>query len=204
MRMRHMWISVVLQLCLFGPAIAADPPPPASDVGIPEVVGNPGHGLKPSFNITREPFDWGFEIELTAQREFEPFSWLKVPGRFGSRLQLWRDDQTEIRPKTNVVAVMNPPATDTVSNLLHSAIHPRWRGDQWWPGGSMKAPVTDSCHLSGFNLRSVFDLPFTNDVVLQITPLIYRANTNQTTANLVELPPTKIKLSANGTVRKME
>ena len=50
----------------------------------------------------------------------------------------------------------------------------------------------------GFNLRSAFDQPFTNDVVLEITPLLYRVDTNGTTAHLVEFPPVTVELKADG------
>jgi len=56
---------------------------------------------------------------------------------------------------------------------------------------------------ANFSLQSAFDVSFTNDVVLQITPLIYKVETNEVTAHLIEFLPIKMKLLSNGEVQKL-
>ncbi len=79
-------------------------------------------------------------------------------------------------------------------------IHPsNTRGMQWlWtePGALSGAGI--------IYLQSVFNTSFSNDVVLQVTPMLYKVETNDVTAHLVEFPPIKVRLMSNGDVRKEE
>jgi len=53
-----------------------------------------------------------------------------------------------------------------------------------------------------FCLQDVFHISVTNDLVLEVTPLIYKVETNRVTAHLVEFAPIRIKLTADGKVQK--
>jgi hypothetical protein len=52
--------------------------------------------------------------------------------------------------------------------------------------------------------QSVFGHAFTNDVLRNIVPALYKVDDKQTTAVLVEFPPIKVKLKGNGGAQKLE
>jgi len=64
---------------------------------------------------------------------------------------------------------------------------------------------------ASFSLREAFNLPFTNDVILEIKPLMYKVHTNNPMLELARQPvwlqdirAIRVKLNANGTVEKLE
>ena len=198
MHTRHLaWICLSLAMIV---------PPAVNSSGQPtqEVHGASTNGLEPVFWIQKSGTnlaDWFIEVDLVAHANFAPHTWLKVLDRTSSRLELWTTDDVQV--KATAAATVSVPGQTTVSNIM-AAVYRRYRGSQWWPGGMSPTPAGEYFHLSGFDLRSVFDIPFTNDMVLQITPMIYKVDTNQVSARLVEFPPTKLKLLANGDVQKAE
>ena len=201
MHTRHLaWIHLSLAMIV---------PPAVNSSGQPtqEVHGAPTNGLEPVFWMQKSGTnrtDWSIGIDLVVESNCPAFMWLKVPGTTCSRLRLWRTNGSELPPSHAAALEASALAFTTVSNVLAS-VHPRnFRGMQWWPGGSASASAGQAFGLSGFSLRSAFEMHFTNDVLLQIVPLIYKVDTNRIAARLVEFPPTKLKLLANGTVQKLE
>jgi len=174
---------------------------------ISEIHGVGTNGLEPNLIFQKysgpDTSNWTINVDLLAQTNFEAFTWLKIVDRSGARLRLWLTNGTELTATGPNALASNTPAKTAVSNIL-DRVYRRYRGGQWWPGGQRKTTADERFSLSAFNLRSVFDIPFTNDVVLQVVPLIYRVDTNQATAHLVEFPAIKLKLKANGDVEKLE
>src|SRR5882724_9032695 len=137
---------------------------------VSEIQGTATNNLRPEFTVeleygTNGP-DWRIGIDLVAQTDFPTHSWLKILHPTGAKLRVWMTNGVEVSAATtNAPAGTLPPKT-AVSNILNS-VYRRYRGAQWWPGGNFKASTGESFLLSGFKLGSVFDYPFTNDVVLQ-------------------------------------
>ena len=195
-------LSNIFLLALIAVGIIKTPALNAQPV---EVQGGETNGLKPFLSIERSRANWYVEIDFKAQTNFSEWAWLKISSRFGSKLELWQTNGVEIQP-TNPVALANNhlPVQTTVSNIL-SGFHPaNLRGLQWGRSGFNGTKVGEFFPLASFDLGSAFNVPFTNDIVLQITPLIYRVETNEVTAHLVEFPPIKVRLMADGNVRKEE
>jgi hypothetical protein len=178
---------------------------PNGGFGMPETWGEATNCLQPDILIEKHGVGWQIDINLYAQTNFLKNTWLKITNRIGSKLQLWLTNGMEL-PPTNpaVLAAMNLPSRTTVSDIMRN-VHPsNTRGLQWLPVVGQGMVAGEFYTSAGFNLQSAFDVSFTNDVVLQITPLIYKVETNEITADLVEFPPIKIKLLASGEAKKIE
>lgn len=165
-----------------------------------EVQGRATNSLQPNFLFQREirangP-DWRVEIDLTAQTNFPGHTWLKVLDPCGAKMRVWFTNDVELTA-TGTKGLTSPPARTTVPDVLNG-IYRRYRGRQWWPSSNLGAASDQQVFLSSFKLSDVFAGPFTNDVVLQMSPLIYKVDTNGVTANLIEFPPTKIRLTTDG------
>jgi hypothetical protein len=158
------------------------------------------NGLEPHLLIEKNGNDWSVEIDFLAQTNFPKNTWLKITNRIGSKLQCWLTSGVEL-PSTNpsVVAATQLPPQTTVLDIMNSVRPSHTRGLQWL--------FTRPGSLSGvtaFNLHDVFGFSLTNDLVLQVSPLLYRVGTNGVTAYLVEFPPIRIRFASTGDVRKEE
>jgi hypothetical protein len=112
-------------------------------------------------------------------------------------------DNAEIKStNAELVALSSIPTDAAVSNIL-KGVSWRWRGGQWWRTGFKGTTAGETYLLSGFRLRSLFNTDFTNDAVLQVTPVIYKVDTNKLSAHLVEFPPIKLNLTSRGNVQRM-
>ena len=165
-----------------------------------DIVGYPTNYLEPHILLEKHGANWNVEIDLLALTNFDSHAWLKTTNAISSKLQLWSADGTEVSlTNASALAAFNLPSPIAVADIIQSVRPKDRRGLQWlW---------TRQGSLSGV---AVFDLPpefkgsVTNDVVLGITPLIYKVETNEATADLVEFPPIKIKLLADGEAKKIE
>jgi hypothetical protein len=178
---------------------------PGGGFGMPEVWGEATNGFQPDILIEKFETDWHIDIELFAQTNFEKNTWLKITNRVGSKLQLWLTNGVELKStNSSVLAATNLPCQTTVSDIMRG-VHPsNRRGSQWLSVvGQPIAAGKFYPSVTFFRLCDAFDISFTNDVVLQITPLIYKVETNGTAAHLVEFPPIKMKLLSNGKVQKL-
>ena len=54
-----------------------------------------------------------------------------------------------------------------------------------------------------FILQSIFGVPLTNDITIELNPLVYKANTNNEEVYLIEFPTIRAKLKTDGTVEKL-
>lgn len=169
------------------------------------VSGSLTNGLLSSLEINPASDGWQIDILLTAQTNFPAHAWLKITNRVSSKLELWLTNGVQVLSTNfDVLDVFNLPTQTTVSNIMRHSFFPRsGRAYQWWLVGrpASKGAFND---LANFNLSPSFEISSTNDYVLQITPLIYKVETNEETAHLVEFPPIKVKLLSNGEVQKLQ
>ena len=170
-----------------------------------EIVGQMAHGLEPHLFVNRYGSDWDFDLELFARTNFAANTWLKVTNQVGCKLQCWLNEGVELQSTNpSVLAAASIPVQTSVSDIL-LGVHPaNTRGLQWWPVAMQAISAGESYPVTGFRLGSVFDFSQTNSYLLQVIPLIYNVETNGTTAHLVEFPPIRVRLTANGDVRKAE
>lgn len=77
--------------------------------------------------------------------------------------------------------------------------HPwKSRGYQWFHvKQNVLSPSAD------FGLRSLFDVPRTNDIVIEITPLLYRVDDKVQKARLVEFAPIKLRLLPDRDIERL-
>jgi hypothetical protein len=196
---RHFIYIILLGGTCLRPAVAfADDQPGKS---VPHRI--PGHAtnsLLPVLIVEKFETDWTIEIDYIAQTNFPRNTWLRITNRVGSRLEAWSAYGTVLKSTNQaVLAAMTLPAETTVAEIMKGVRPPSIRGMQWLgtdPGLSFTA--------ASFGLRSAFTVPVTNDLVLQITPLIYKVDTNKTTACLVEFPAIKLRLFPDGNIQKIE
>jgi hypothetical protein len=201
----------ILGLAISSPVYADNlAQPPNKNGDICEVVGDTVEGLRPKLLVLREASNWSFELSFDAQTNLSINGWLKITNRVGSKLELWLSDGKKAPIKdASAIAAMNLPAQTTVSNVWQNVPH-RWRARQWlfYFSRAKGTKEGENAAATTFGLRDVFDLSFTNDVTLRVTPLLYRVDRNINgdpnieTARLVEFPPIKLKLLSNGDVQK--
>jgi hypothetical protein len=173
------------------------------DYSTKAVGGSLTNGLLSNFEFIPSDRGWGIDIALTAQTNFPAHTWLKITNHVGSKLELWQTNGVPVVSKSpDVLAAFHLPQKTIASEILN--FHPRrGRVYQWWLVGR---PVFEgtSEDTADFKLESAFDISPTNDYVLQIVPLIYKVETNEIAAHLVEFAPIKVKLMANGSIQKLQ
>lgn len=178
------------------------------------IEGSQVDGLQPVVNLFLSHNDinfypprngWEIDIRFTSQTNFPAHTWLKVTNYVGSKLELWQTNSVQIiSTNADVLGAFHLPRQTKVSEIMrHSFISPNKRAYRWWLVGR-PAYEGASDYTANFMLESAFDISLTNDYLLQITPLIYRVETNEVTARLVEFPPIRVKLMANGNVQRIE
>lgn len=172
--------------------------------GLHEVEGEATNGLQPRIFITHSRTDWHIDITYIAQTNFANYAWLNVSNRVGSKLQLCLTNGMEVPPKSpDAFGALYLPATTTVSNVMAGSWIPRrQRAAQWLMHWGAK--IGESEQAVTFSLRNAFGDSVTNDVVLQIAPIIYRVDADRTTAHLVEFPGIKINLKSDGKIEKLK
>lgn len=201
---------VSLVLCGEPSAIAQEQVIPGVKLQANDLVGNPAEGLKPWFTFIRSRRDWDIGIMFLAQTNFSQNSWLLISNRVGARLRLWLTNGTELPVKTqDAIDAFHLPITTTASNMeTHYWGH---RPAQWLMFWGPKAG--DWQQGASSRLRDTFGVPITNDVVLQITPLIYKVdldpkilhvNRSENNVHLVTFPAIKMKLLSNGDVQRID
>jgi hypothetical protein len=173
---------------------------PEAGSGPTVVWGDEINGLRPGVFLERKGMDWSIAIEYSARINWGRNTWLLPTNRAISTLELWQTNGVPVVSKNpDVVAALHPAGETTVSNIINSVRPSNLRGHQWLriPAGSVTGEAI-------FTLQWAFGRPCTNDCVLQITPFIYRSDTNLVNARLLEFPPIKVKLLSNGRVQKIE
>jgi hypothetical protein len=190
-------LATVLTICSSG-LLAAQ-----NDYSTKDVVGSETNRLLSTFEFIPSDKGWEIDMALEAQTNFSEYTWLKITNYVGSKLKLWQTNGVQVlSTNRDVLGAFHLPEQTTASEILN--FHPRsGRVYQWWLVGR-PVPKGTYSYLANIKLESAFDISPTNDYVLQITPLIYKVETNETTAHLIEFPPVKIKLMANGGVQRVE
>ncbi len=154
-------------------------------------------GLTPEVNCLKEGDDWDVFIQFEPVKSYERYTWLIPANPYNAQLQVCLTNGTQCQPTNpKVMEAASMPFFTTVSNALKDA---EWskRGMHWpWKDSSFQS--------SSFKLKTAFSIPFTNDVILQVVPLMYKENTNDQKAWLVYFPPSRFKLKSSGTVEKLE
>ncbi|HEU5124397.1 MAG TPA: hypothetical protein VFW05_10070 [Verrucomicrobiae bacterium] len=159
------------------------------------------NALSPVISFSRLSEDWTCEIDFMAQTNIPERTWMVITNRVGAELHLWsiRGEELEITDP-DAAAVLRIENESTVTKLIHGSFRPRnQRGMQW-----LHTEVGNPMAATVFRLRRVFGISFTNDYVLQITPLLYRVETNGVDAHLVKFPTVKLKLRSDGIIEKFE
>jgi len=167
----------------------------------PGICGQASYGLQPLLVVEQLDANWWLRIYYEAQTNFPEYTWLKITNSVGAKLQVWLTNGTELKSRdADVLSAMVLPRESTVADIMRGT-----------PGGlsrrGMQWMATDAGHpnaASGFRMEEAFDISITNDLILTVTPLIYKVETNRVTAHLVEFAPIKIKLTADGKVQKQE
>jgi hypothetical protein len=189
---------------IFFTASGADGQPASRDKNYStyEIRGEATNGLQPTIDVNPSGEGWDIDIILLAQTNFSAHTWLLTTNGFGSRLELRQTDGEQVvSTNADLDETFRLPEQTTASEILK--FHPRrGRVYQWWLVGR---PVSEgvSHELASFKLDSAFALSSTNDYVLEVTPLIYKVETNEETADLVKFPPIKIKLLPDGEAKKI-
>jgi hypothetical protein len=208
--LRFVFYLFLISLLAFGKSVVAEgfttnQNAPILDAGNgwQNILGQAANGLQPDIILGYSGSGWDVEISLIAKADFPARSWLAISNRVGSKLELWQTNGVQIiSTNADVLAAFHLPKQTTVSEALHG-VYREWRGRQWWGGRNPLNEGTSLSYTTVWSLQSYFDISPTNDYVLQITPLIYKVETNEVTAHLVEFPPIKVKLMANGNVQKL-
>jgi hypothetical protein len=178
---------------------------PANLAGSPPVFqpipGPSTDGLLSSllFDYGHSSNDWCITLQFTPTSNFSFHKWLIPADPFDSQVQLCFTNGVQIPSKdfTNS-STLNLPVFTTVSNALRT-VRPNRRYGHWPHGVAGQTFQTTS-----FCLRDIFGIEFTNDVILQISPLMYMEDTNSETVHLKQFPPVTVELMANGSVKKID
>lgn len=172
-----------------------------------KIDGASTNGMQPSVVIEKPFDDWVIDLEFVAQTNFPENAWLKTTNRLGSRLRLWRGDGSEVLSGSKaVLSALSIPTQSTVSNILAGAPTRLSRLRLWLPLGPQWGghDVGRRVPSAQFSLRDAFDVTFTNNFVLQITPLLYRVDEKVENAQLLQFPPIRIELLSNGVAQKLD
>jgi hypothetical protein len=173
----------------------------------PAIWGVATNGLRPVVFIDYSPEGWDLAISLLPLENFPERTWLAITNHVRSKVELWRTNGVQVlSTNADVVNAFRLPKRTAVSEVFMNSGYPRhMRGLQWLCAGApISAGKLAPYSTDWWRPGSVFSMSPTNDYVLKISPLIYRADTNQLTAHLVEFQCIAIKLMANGHVQKVQ
>ena len=180
--------------------------PPILDARNDEQVisGEATNGLQPDIILGCSGEGWHVFISLRARDDIPGFTWLAITNHVGSKVELWYTNGVQVLSKNaDIVNAFHLPKTTTVSEVMHSGYPRDRRGLQWWRAGNPAGSGTSSAYTQRWILRTAFNMSPTNDYVLKISPLVYKVETNASTAHLVEFPCVTVKLLTNGRVQAM-
>ena len=164
-----------------------------------EVDGSNTNGAQPYVQIWTSSNKWQIEVGFIFTTNFPGHTWLKITNHVGAKLELWQTNGVKIISKnTDVRDALRLPKHTLSTEILQHSGRPKGTGAYQWLEAGFTIPDGDQIITADFSLSSAFDVAFTNDYVLNISPLIYKVETNLYSAHLVEFPPFKIRLNADG------
>jgi len=170
-----------------------------------EVLGEESNHLTSSILLEKTRDDWSVEIRFTPTTNFAQDTWLLPTSPFNAKLVLWGSNGKEFPLRDRARRAMELADKTTVSNS--------WRNIDLSRRGAKNVLGIAGLYfqVSDFGLRSAFDFPLNQDVVLQIAPVMYRPLPNQEhieftrqIVQLVEFPPIRVKLESNGNVEQLK
>lgn len=173
----------------------------------PAIWGVATNGLRPVVFIGYSPKGWDLAISLLPLENFPERTWLAITNHVRSKVELWRTNGVQVlSTNADVVNAFRLPKRTAVSEVFVNSGYPRhMRGLQWLSaGGPISAGKLAPYSTDWWRPKSAFNMSPTNDYVLKISPLIYRADTNGVTARLVEFEPMAIKLMTGGRVQGVQ
>jgi hypothetical protein len=164
-----------------------------------EILGEQTNGLQPDIFVSRARTNWYVEIDMLCHSNFPTYTWLKPTNRVASKLEVWfTNGVAVVSHSPDVLAAARLPEKTTVASIMQGVERNR-RGLQWALSIMGESRAGEAFPVASFGLRPAFDIPLTNDVLLQITPVLYRVDTDKVTAHLVTFNPVRIKLLSSGT-----
>jgi hypothetical protein len=174
----------------------------------PEIWGVATNGLRPVVFIGHSPAGWDLTIGLLPLEQFPVHTWLAITNQVRSKVELWGTNGVQVlSTNPDVVNAFRLPKRTAVSEVLMNSGYPRhMRVLQWWEYGDSPRSVGRPAPYGsgGWRPESAFNMSPTNDYVLKISPLIYKADTNRVAAQLVEFRPIVIKLMPRGRFERIE
>jgi hypothetical protein len=158
------------------------------------MMGIATNGLKPVIQFVRLEKGWGVQIIFVGQTNFLRNTWLHITNKVGSKVRVWETNGVEIQLRdSSALAASSLPVQSTVSNVMQGVVRSR-RGMQWWPHGKDWSGEGAMDPAYYFLLQPIVGVPITNDIKIELHPLIYRANTNNEGVQLVEFSAIRAKL----------
>jgi hypothetical protein len=150
-----------------------------------KISGAETDGLVPVVYLYKSTPEIGWDIEVGVRVEGDAsgYQLFRVKNNFSSRIRLWQRNGSEV-PSSN-------------RDLESSFLFPKELGnlsklDRLY---RIEGQVNS---IAAFGLRYPFKIFLTNDALLEITPLIYKMETNSQIARLVNFQPIRITLHTNG------
>ncbi len=171
-----------------------------------DIEGKEDHGLRPDFLIQRNGSDWYIVEYMEIVTNSDRYTWLIPVDPFNAVLTLSDLDGTSLAAKKRAIAALSLPRLTTISNALRN-LESSDRGYQWAAG---VGHVGDEFQIAAFPLSAAFEIPHERNLVLSVSPLMYRQFTNASVLDggsmvrLVEFPALNLLLKTNGDVEKLE
>jgi hypothetical protein len=153
-------------------------------------------GLRPEVILTKVHAKWHMDLGFEALKDFGLRTWLEISNGSGAKLVFWSTNDAAAVPllDAETIAAERLPLETTVSEAMRGVQRSR-RAMQW-----LRTFEGEFTPTASFNLDSALGKPLTNDLLVEITPLLYRVSADEQKARLVSFPPFKFELKVNGEV----
>jgi hypothetical protein len=172
-------------------------------MALPGIPGLETNGLQPIVQINRGTGDWYVEVDLLAHQNFSRNTWLRTTNRVGAKVRAWGTNGVEIYLRDpSALAALNLPDQTTVSDIMRGVEWSR-QSSQWWRTDLTGVSAGQRYPITTFRLAPQFGIPLTNDIILSLSPLMYKVDRDANAAHLVEFPAIQLRLGADGTVTKL-
>lgn len=161
-------------------------------------VGVTTDGLLPIILTSTPVTNLEITISFTVESNIPGYHWLKITNEVGAKIRLWKTNGVEVPLKdASANAAWGLPLKTTVSNVM-KGIAPERRAQLWW--ASAEPTPSKTYYGYSFLLEPLFGIRLTNDVILDLRPLMYQASRSNLNVQLVEFPPIKITVKPNGDI----
>lgn len=196
--MQNAILRMLVVTVVYASAFGQDQPPKAPSN---EVIGVARDGLLPVILTDIPVTNVCVTINFRVMSNVIGTGWLMVTNQAGAKVKLWASNGVEVALKDpNSLAVWNLPVETTVSNVMSGVDRSR-RVQLWWASPSPTLGHTYAGY--SFLLESLFGIAITNDVIMELTPLMYKANASNNIVRLIEFPAIHVKVKPNGDLEKV-